>query len=224
MGYHIISNLRGKYNVSNILAAFSCFFKFNKSNVELILEGIENLKFISGRMNIVHTKPIIIIDFAHTPNAFYNSLKSINEDYKTKDNKIWVIFGAAGERDTYKRPVMGKHAFSYCDNILVTLEDCRSESLYKINNEIIEGFKYLDDSFTIDTYYPEFVYERSENKFVMRFDEPSINSRKNAIKFAINNASQEDIIVILGKGHETTMNVGGIEYPWSDKEVVAEYL
>lgn len=213
-------NIYGKYNVFNALAAFSVFYGFDKKNPENIAKSLSNLKNVAGRMNIIHENPKVIIDYAHTPNAMLNVLPYIDKG----NGKLWVIFGCAGERDKYKRPEMGRIAFDYADNILITVEDPRKESQYDINNQIISGFKGSDKRFTIYTYYPELKYQKDTEKFVLRFDEPSPNSRRNAIKFAIENASPEDIIMILGKGHETSIMIGETDFEWSDEKVAKEYL
>ena len=216
--YQTSIRIFGKYNIYNALAAFAIFTGFNNTNPDASARGISNLKDIKGRMQVMNEKPRIIIDFAHTPNAMEKALKSIS----TKGKK-WVIFGCAGERDRYKRPIMGKIAFENADNILITSEDPRSESLFEINNQIISGFKEIEESFTIQTFYEGLPYN-PENKFIIRFDEPNKNSRINAINYAIKNADKEDTVIILGKGHETSMNYGGIEYDWSDEDVVKEAL
>lgn len=212
-------SLFGDYNINNALAAFSCFNSLKVANPELIAKSLINLKNITGRMNFLFQHPTVIVDFAHTPNAFEKALSSVKELVK-ENGRLWVIFGCAGLRDQYKRPEMGKFAYDYADNILITAEDPRSESLHEINKQIIQGFRRTDDQFTIETYYPELKYEELQDgkKFIARFDEPNPNSRRNAIKFAIDNANKNDVILILGKGHEKSICFGTKEYPWNDIE------
>lgn len=213
--------LFGNYNIYNALGAVACFHNLNPDKIDKIIEGIQNLENITGRMNFLSTNPIVIVDFAHTPNAFEKSLSSAKTLVKKSKARLWVVFGCAGLRDRYKRPAMGKFAYDFADNVLITAEDPRTEVLNNINNEIIEGFAHEKDTFTIQTYYPELRYEPEEGrKFIVRFDEPSINSRKDAIKFAIGNAAKDDVILILGKGHETSMCFGEQEFRWNDIEVV----
>ena len=209
-------NLLGKYNIYNSLAAIAAFYGFNKENILGIVDGIGKLKNISGRMEVLKENPKVIVDFAHTPNGMYNALSTIE---RINGGRIWVIFGCAGERDKYKRPEMGKIAYDFADNILITAEDPRSERLPEINNQIISGFKNLEDDFTINTYYEGLEYI-PEDKFIVRFDEPNINSRIHAIKYALENAKFEDTVLILGKGHETSINFDGKEFPWNDIEFV----
>lgn len=212
--------LLGKYNIYNALAAFSVFYGFNSENSLAEATALLNLENISGRMETLHREPDVIVDFAHTPNGMYNALSTI---VRKPGTRVWVIFGCAGERDRYKRPEMGKIAYDFADNILITSEDPRSERLMEINNQIISGFKNIDEDFTIQTFYEDLPYN-PEGKFIVRFDEPNINSRKNAILYALQNAKKEDIVLILGKGHETSMNYGEGEVEWNDVGFVKENL
>ncbi|BDQ04886.1 MAG: UDP-N-acetylmuramoyl-L-alanyl-D-glutamate--2,6-diaminopimelate ligase [Candidatus Dojkabacteria bacterium] len=217
--YQTSVRLLGQYNLFNALAAFSIFYGFNDSNPEACARGIKNLKNIPGRMQVIHQKPQVIIDFAHTSNGMENVLKSV----KTK-GRLWVIFGCTGERDKSKRPVMGKIAFNYADNILITADDSRRESLFEINNQIIQGFKNQDVDFVIHSYYDGLEYDNTQQKFIVRFDEPNENCRINAIHFAIKNADADDTVLILGKGHEKTIDIGGKDIEWSDEKVALKAL
>lgn len=216
-------NIFGNYNIYNALAAFAGFYGFNSSNPQLISKGISNLKNVPGRMTFLNYSPDIIVDFAHTPNAMRKALESLNTA-KKEGGRLWVVFGCAGLRDKYKRPEMGKISFDLADNILITSEDPRTENLHQINDEIISGFKNIDEEFVIHSYYPEFEYDRDEEKFVMRFDEPNPNSRKSAIKFAINNCAENDVVIILGKGHERSIAFGETEFEWNDISYVQAVL
>jgi UDP-N-acetylmuramoyl-L-alanyl-D-glutamate--2,6-diaminopimelate ligase len=208
----------GDYNIYNALAAFSCCNNISLATPDKLASSLQKLKDITGRMNFLFQSPSIIVDFAHTPNAFEKALSSVKSLVKN-NGRLWVVFGCAGLRDHYKRPAMGKAAYDYADNIIITSEDPRTESLNEINKQIIQGFHSVDDEFTIHTYYPELRYEPEEGKkFIVRFDEPNVNSRRNAITFAVENAGKDDIVLMLGKGHETTMCFGTKEYPWNDIE------
>lgn len=214
----------GDYNLSNALAAFSVMKSISSLSTKKLALALQNLKDINGRMNFLSKRPTIIVDFAHTPNAFEKALISVKDIVK-KDGRLWVIFGCAGLRDHYKRPAMGKTAYEYADNILITSEDPRTESLFEINKDIISGFRKIDDPFTIHSYYPELKYDpETGEKFIVRFDEPNLNSRRNAIQFALSNAQKNDVVLMLGKGHETTMCFGTKEFPWNDIEETRNFL
>jgi UDP-N-acetylmuramoyl-L-alanyl-D-glutamate--2,6-diaminopimelate ligase len=215
----------GNYNISNALAAFAGFVGLNpkKKNFTKAAKSLANLPSVLGRMNFISKNPTIIVDFAHTPNAMASALNAVSE-LKKQDSRLWVIFGCAGLRDKYKRPEMGKYAFHYADNILITSEDPRTESLSEINNQIISGFKDEAQDFTIHPYYPELEYDATGAKFIVRFDEPNLNSRLNAINFALRNMKENDIVIMLGKGHERSMCFGQKEFEWNDIEAVNKLL
>ncbi|MEK7526275.1 MAG: cyanophycin synthetase, partial [Patescibacteria group bacterium] len=137
----------------------------------------------------------VIVDFAHTPNALEQVLTSLKTQ-KTFAGRLIAIFGCASERDVNKRPLMGEISTRLADISIFTAEDPRFEDVNKIISEIISGTKK----------------NKKPNKYY------SIPDRKEAINFAIKElAKNGDIIVICGKGHEKSMNIEGIEYPWSDK-------
>ena len=137
-----------------------------------------------------------MVDFAHTPNAFESILPELRK--RTK-GKLIHVFGSAGERDKKKRAVMGGVASYYDDIIILTAEDPRSEKVSKINSEIKSGI--------------------APNKKVFE-----IEDRKKAIFYAISIAGREDTVVITGKGHEQSMNLGSGEIEWSDQECVKEFF
>ena len=140
-----------------------------------------------------------MIDFAHTPGAFQQLLPEIN---KLKNNRLIHIFGSAGNRDKYKRPEMGKISSQFSDIIILTAEDSRNENVEKIILEIEKG---IDRKF--------------DKKNLLK-----IPDRKKAIFKALELAQKGDIILITGKGHETSMNLGLGEIPWSEHEAVKEAL
>jgi UDP-N-acetylmuramoyl-L-alanyl-D-glutamate--2,6-diaminopimelate ligase len=215
-------NIFGDYNIYNGLAAFSCFYNFSNEKPGESAAALKNLQDITGRMNFISAHPTVIVDFAHTPNAFEKSLSSASSLVKN-GGRLWVIFGCAGLRDQYKRPEMGRFAYLFADNVLITSEDPRTESLYEINNQIIKGFKKIDEQFTIRTYFPDLPYEQ-DTKFIVRFDEPNPSSRRQAIQYALKNAGRNDVVIILGKGHETSICFGTKEFPWNDIEEVKAVL
>lgn len=192
----------GTYNIQNCMAAMSAAI-----NVELplqgIMKGIDNVRNISGRMDVVQTAPYrVIVDFAHTPNAFAHVLPLLKE--KTKGHLI-VVFGCAGRRDPGKRKPMGKEASMYADYIIITSEDPRDEPFEDIAAQIIEG---------IDT-----------NKFIKGKNLFVIPSREEAIAHAIIGiAKDDDCIALLGKGHEESNCIGTIEYPWNEREMALQYI
>lgn len=192
----------GVYNVSNALAAI-CTLKVlgvkDKNMNDLLTDFIP----VKGRMNIIQKEPyVVIVDFAHTPNGLLNVLKSVNK-LKRGNSRIILVFGCASKRDDYKRPIMGGYAKKYADITILTAEDCRAESLKKINDEIEEGWRK---------------YNTKKKRELIRFDDDkhNVKVRRDAIKMALSLAHTGDIVLITGKGHERSLCFGMKEYNWND--------
>ncbi len=170
-------HLNGMFSVYNALAAFSAALAMGIDE-KIIISALENTKSVAGRFEIVSKKPLVIVDYAHTPDGLENVLKAARE--LTPDNsKLICLFGCGGDRDTTKRPKMGKIADELSDKVVVTSDNPRSEDPQLIISDIMTGIK------TVDT----------KRIFV----EPD---RREAIKFLKTIANPEDVIVIAGKGHE----------------------
>lgn len=217
-------NIDGKYNIFNAGAAATAFYYYFDKKPEYISKGLSKLKTISGRMNVLSKNPDIIVDFAHTPNAMKVILQEVKQ--KTK-GKLWVVFGCAGLRDVEKRYLMGEIAGKYADCILVTAEDPRTERLEDINDQIIKNgiLKNRDIRYRILRYRVNMDLSTDmEEKLVIRFDKDDITSRTDAIKLAITKAEKDDIVLILGKGHEKTMCFGETEVPYNDIEFVSKLI
>ncbi|MEA2104630.1 MAG: UDP-N-acetylmuramoyl-L-alanyl-D-glutamate--2,6-diaminopimelate ligase [Candidatus Cloacimonadota bacterium] len=197
--YEISTNLLGKYNVSNILAAITVCAQLGikKQN---IVNGISQIKRITGRLDrIEHSAGNfnIFIDFAHTPNGLKNVLETVRKFTK---NKVHVIFGCPGFRDHSKRKPMGEIAARLADKIYITADDPRTESLQKIMSEIAEGCML-------------------QNK-VEKKDFWKIANREKAIRKAILSAEDGDTVIACGKAHEKTIAIGTEEIPWDEYAVV----
>lgn len=188
------------YNQENATAAIATTRILGVNRKEMLL-AIKTFPQLSGRMEEVkNDKNIkIYIDFAHTPSALESVLKEISS--KKKVGKLIAIFGCASERDVEKRPLMAEISTRLADVSVFTAEDPRNEDINDIFNDMEEGVI---------------------NKQAVIY---KIADRQEAINFAINEiAEKEDTIVICGKGHEKSMNIGGIEIPWSDKAAVERTL
>lgn len=210
--YDVDLSLDGKFNISNSLAAIGVIDSLGLP-VKKAVESLEMVKSPEGRVqSIGNNKELkIIIDFAHTPNGVENILQLYS---KTKKRKLITIVSAEGERDPSKRREIPKIATKYADVIILNPIDPRSEDPKKILKDMAMGAKaggalqinnkYFRSKNTIET--PVFI------DFV---------DRGEAISFAINKiAIKGDTILILGKGHEKSMAIKGVEYPWSDKRAV----
>jgi UDP-N-acetylmuramoyl-L-alanyl-D-glutamate--2,6-diaminopimelate ligase len=203
-----------KFNTYNFLAAYSVLKTLNISD-KLIEKGFKTFKIPQGRMETIYDKDFkVIIDFAHTPNSFKNILEEIFTFKKNKSNRIIHIFGSAGLRDRFKRPLMGEVSSKHSDVIIITEEDYRTEDPDKIATDIIKGViknKFLQVN-------PSKLNKKSKKVYSIILD------RKNAIKKAISIANKNDIILITGKSHEKSICRGRKETPWDEKKTVINAL
>lgn len=204
-GVYINLSLPGEYNVSNSLAAASCAMELFGISLEDIKRALESFdsKDLIGRFDRVEgiTGLNVVVDFAHTPNALHKVLNYAAR-VKPVGSKLIVVFGAAGERDSLKRPQMGEVAAKTADFVILTAEDPRSESPEKIIDDIAKGC---------------FAQGAVEGKNFAR-----VPDRRRAIRLALKKAKKGDVVLVLGKGHERTMAVAGVEHPWNDHQAVKE--
>lgn len=193
---------RGNYNLQNAQAAITAteVLDISRQTAEKALKTFPGVK---GRMEEIKMgQPFrSFIDFAHTPNGLKQALKTLRSDL-VKEGKIIAVFGAAGERDKSKRPLMGAVADNLADVVVLTSEDPRSEDPQEIARQIAQGIK-----------------KKKEGK-----DLHIITDRKDAINFAIRLARKDDIVAIFGKGHEKSMAYGKKETPWDEFAVVREAI
>jgi len=211
--YKITSNLVGRYNALNLLAAIAAARRLDIS-WESIQQTLASLPQLPGRLEKVENdKGInIYIDFAHTPDSLENVLMLLRKRHK---GRVISIFGCAGERDVLKRPMMGKISVKLADASIFTAEDPRSEDVNKIIREILKGAKKTNAK-EIELNQYDDSNHRSRKRVYIRIPE-----RGEAISFAIQKlAEKDDVVVIFGKGHEKSMVYNGVEYDWSDKEAV----
>ncbi len=191
--FGIKTGLPGSFNVSNVLGVVTAGLALGISN-EAIAKGIADLPAVKGRMASYKTDKgfSAIIDFAHTPDSFEKIFKEIRPVTK---GKLTAVFGKAGERDQESRYIQGELAAEYCDRIILTEDDPRSERNEDINAQIKEGIARSSKK-------PE-VYED--------------NDRAKAIDLAVSKAGKGDVILLLSKGHEKTIAIaGGKEKPWDE--------
>lgn len=181
------------FNKYNVLAAVAVARSLGISNEE-IRYAIKTFKLPLGRVDFVYEEEFsVLIDFAHTPNAFDQLLGSLREHTK---GRIIHVFGSAGERDHAKRPFMGETSSKHADILILTAEDPRSEDVNKITDEIASGIKKKDAK----------VFKLAD--------------RKDAINAAIEMAGKGDLVVITGKAHEKSMTYGNHDLPWNEYKVV----
>jgi len=193
--YHTKINLVGRYNVYNYLTALLLVHELGFS-MKRILKLNNNLTPPPGRMDMIkyHTNSIFV-DYAHTPDAVLNVISSAKEYQK---GKIYTILGCGGDRDRTKRPIMGDIATKNSDYVILTNDNPRTEDEKQIMNDILAGVKTKN-------------YE-------------VIFNRREAIKKGISLLKENDILLILGKGHEDYQIIGHDKIHFSDKEIVLENI
>jgi UDP-N-acetylmuramoyl-L-alanyl-D-glutamate--2,6-diaminopimelate ligase len=201
--YNITVNIPGEFNVSNSLAAIAVGRKLGLSK-EQIEAGISALEGVEGRMNLIDEgQPFkVIIDFASTPDGFEKLFETVRPLTK---GKLITVFGSAGRRDESKRPVQGRIAGQNADIIVLTEEDDRDIDGQQILEEIAVGAKGAGK-------------KEGESLYL-------IPNREEAIGFALAQAtSADDVVVLLGKGHEKTIERADGTYPWNEAEVARAAL
>lgn len=193
--------LIGTFNAYNLLAIFGTAVELGMESLE-VLRLLSELESVSGRFQYIisNGKITAIVDYAHTPDALENVLKTIN-DIRTKNEQLITVVGCGGDRDKTKRPVMAEIASDLSDKIIITSDNPRTENPETIIEEMERG-----------------VAPQNYKKTV------SIVDRKQAIKAACQLAQANDIILIAGKGHETYQEVNGIRHDFDDMKIVKEML
>lgn len=189
--------LFGGFHAANLLATAGTLLALGESP-ERVIEALHHVRGVPGRMErfALPSGPVLVVDYAHTALALESVLRALRPH---ASGRLWVVFGCGGERDPGKRPEMGAIATRLADEVIVTDDNPRRENPAAIRREILEG---------------------CAGPAVSR----EIGDRAEAIRAAVSAARRGDIVLIAGKGHETTQNVGGIEYPFSDRELAARYV
>lgn len=206
------TSLIGIYNIYNILAAITASYVLN-IKPEQIISKLKNFETISGRLQQVNTGKNfkLFVDYAHTPDALEKVLRSIKPNCK---GKLILVFGCGGDRDTKKRPLMGRIASLYSDFFIITNDNPRKEKPEKIIYDIKQGIPCLPAG------RPCLSAGRPSNNG--KFD--IVLDRTEAIHKAINKADRDDIVIIAGKGHEKYQIVGDTRVYFDDVEVAREAL
>jgi len=191
--YSFHASMAGVFNIYNITAAIAAVHMLTDEELETVCANVENFGGVSGRMEIVSSSPLVVVDFAHTPDGIAKVLEALG------GSKITAVFGAGGDRDSGKRPLMGKEAAIRAAKLIITSDNPRSENPATIIDDILSG---IDD----------------KSKVNVQVD------RYEAIKKAISEQKEGEIVVILGKGDETTQIFKDKIVHFDDREVVREIL
>jgi UDP-N-acetylmuramoyl-L-alanyl-D-glutamate--2,6-diaminopimelate ligase len=198
-GVDIWTNFIGEFNAYNLTAVYGASILLGHDKEE-ILRIISTLTSVSGRFEYLKSKNGItaIVDYAHTPDALENVLKTINQ-IRSGNEQLITVVGAGGDRDKTKRPIMAKVAADMSTKVIITSDNPRSEEPETIIAEMNAGVS------------PEL-----KRKVI------SITDRKEAIRTACMMASKGDIILVAGKGHENYQEIKGVKHHFDDKEIIAE--
>lgn len=189
------AHLYGRFNLYNILCAFSAADLLVPNKKNEIIAAIAGFAGVPGRTELISKDPAVIVDFAHTPDGIQKVLSSL------ASRPIIVVMGAGGDRDASKRPIMGQIAATYAKTLIITSDNPRSEDPQKIIEQIKSGANKATKGAKIITE----------------------SDRKKAIALALS-LVKDEIIAILGKGDEDYQEINGVKHPFSDAAVVRELL
>ncbi len=191
--------LIGSFNAYNVLVVYAISQLLKQDRVQ-VLTTLSNLNSVEGRFQYIKSKNgiVAIVDYAHTPDALKNVLETI-KDIRTGNEQVITLAGCGGDRDAAKRPIMAQIACEYCNKVILTSDNPRSENPEEILNQMQAGINPVDAKKTL-----------------------RISDRKEAIRTAVAFAKEGDIILIAGKGHEKYQEINGVKHPFDDFEIVKE--
>ena len=187
------ASLHGFFNLYNLMAAIAATDLITDKTLEEVCDVVDNFAGVSGRMEQVSAAPNVIVDFAHTPDGMQQVLNAL------KEKELLVVFGAGGERDKTKRPLMGRVAATLAKRVYITTDNPRHEDPDAIVEDILEGIE-----------------DRSNVTVEL--------NRRRAIEMALDDQEENEVVVILGKGDENFQIIYDEKLPFDDREVVRELL
>ncbi len=191
--------LVGRFNASNALATAGCWLALGHP-FDQVVEALGALEPVAGRMQKIAQAgaPLVVVDYAHSPDALESVLSALRPVAQRRGGRLWCVFGAGGDRDPGKRPEMGMVAERGADCLVITSDNPRGESPFRIVSGIRSGLTR----------------------------EPALTEldRAQAIRAAILEAAPVDVVLVAGKGHENTQEILGVRHPFSDVEVVRAVL
>jgi UDP-N-acetylmuramoyl-L-alanyl-D-glutamate--2,6-diaminopimelate ligase len=192
----LVTRQLGRFNLSNVLGVLGALVAHGVPFAEA-LELVAQLPDVPGRMQSVGDRPLVVVDYAHTPDALEKALDALRPVAAQRGGRLAVVFGAGGDRDPAKRPLMGAAAARWADRVLITSDNPRSEDPLRIIDAVASGVGG------------------------MARREPD---RRRAIEAAVLEAAADDVVLIAGKGHERYQEINGERLPFSDQAVARAAL
>ena len=194
--FKVNSALPGAFNIYNALCALRCVIDLGIKPY-VAKRAFEEIRGIDGRMEITEGVITAVIDYAHTPDAFYNCLKTLKSNL-INEQKLIVVFGCGGERDKSKRTTFGRHADNLADKIILTEDNSRFEPLENIIADISVGI--------------------TKKCF------ETVPDRESAIRYAFEIANEGDVVAVVGKGHERYKIVNGAYLPFDERQIIDDAM
>ncbi len=191
--YDVQLSMNGMFSIYNVLAALTTAYAYGL-DIATSIKSLEGIKGVAGRFEVVVHEPLIIVDYAHTPDGLKNVLTAARE-ITPKDSSLICVFGCGGDRDATKRPKMGAIAEELADKVIVTSDNPRSEDPQQIITDILTGFKTV-------------------NNVIVEPD------RRKAIEYLRKITSKNDVVVVAGKGHEDYQILNDKTIHFDDREEV----
>ncbi len=190
--------LTGMFNVYNALAAASMGMIMGV-HPQVICQALESVQAVPGRAEMLETDTPykVILDYSHSPDALENILTTVREFCR---GRVICVFGCGGDRDRLKRPLMGEISGKLADLSILTSDNPRTEDPFEILAAIEEGIRKTNGEYRV------------------------IENRREAIRYALENAGEGDLIILAGKGHETYQEIMGVKRPFNEKTVVQQLL
>ncbi|MCH8178928.1 MAG: UDP-N-acetylmuramoyl-L-alanyl-D-glutamate--2,6-diaminopimelate ligase [Proteobacteria bacterium] len=203
----VVAPVIGAFNVANLLAVLGAA-RASGASLADAAAACAHLLAVPGRMQrvaaaaepaVAAAQPLVVVDYAHTPDALEKALSALRPVAQARGGRLWCVFGCGGDRDPIKRPAMGATADRHADRVVLTSDNPRSEAPCFILSQILAGVPGRDG---VDV----------------------IEDRRAAIVHAVSQAGAKDVVLLAGKGHETTQDVAGVKTPFSDVDEAAAAL
>lgn len=188
--YALSTQFVGDYNISNLLGVVGALRALGVSLSDAVA-ACKNLPSVPGRMQVVAQTPLVVVDYAHTPDAIEQAIKALQPVAKMRHASLTCVLGCGGDRDATKRPLMAASAQAYADQVVLTSDNPRSEDPVRILQDMQAGLQ-------------------NSNRVSVLVD------RDQAIAQTIRNARDQDVILLAGKGHEDYQEIMGVKHPFSD--------